>query len=333
MQDLADLRAFVARLPKTEQHLHLEGALPFAKLRELDPARFAEEPPFYAEDYVFGDFKTFESSLIGLAMNWFEGGVERYHEGARAVFEVLAAQNVKYVEISFHLPILDILKMDGEEVVAAIHAATPEGMEVRVFLGMPHNVYTGAMKNILESALSWERLAGIDLHGDEALPFEPWTPDVWKRAREAGKRLKAHAGEFGGAGNVRYVVEELGVERVQHGVRAAEDADVLALLADRDIVCDVCPISNVKLGVSPSFQDHPLPEMLRAGVPCTLNTDDPLVFGNRLEEEYVLAGSRMGLSKTGLLALCREGFLRADLDERRRRVFLDELEAIGAEQL
>ena len=108
---------------------------------------------------------------------------------------------------------------------------------------------------------------------------------------------KCHAGEFDGAARVREAIEQLGVTRVQHGVRAVEDPAVVALAAERGVTFDVCPISNVKLGVVASMAAHSLRALMTAGVNCTVSTDDPVVFGNSLNDEYRMLATEAGLSR------------------------------------
>jgi adenosine deaminase len=158
-------------------------------------------------------------------------------------------------------------------------------------------------------------LAGIDLHGVETLPLEPWTHQLWRRAQANGKFTKAHAGEFGPASSVREVVERLGVTRVEHGVRSIEDPAVVDLLKARGVTLDVCPVSNVKLRVAPSLAGHPIARLHRAGVACTVNTDNPFTFGVSLREEYAALVQQAGLSRADLAVLAANGFRAALLPE------------------
>ncbi len=319
-----DLRAFVRRLPKTETHLHLEGALPYELLQRLDATKFAAPPASWAPDFRFGSFAEFDQLIIGLLSPWFVSAA-RYHEAAAVVFRRLAEQNVRYVEISFHLPIVEFIADRGEAILQAILEAAPPGLTVRVFAGLVRDCYAGPMPAVIADALRWRWLAGFDLHGHEALPLEDWTVDVWRRARAAGKEMKAHAGEFGGAANVRLAVERLGVRRVQHGVRAVDDPAVVALLAREGVTLDITPISNVKLGVVSSLRAHPLRHLLAAGVRCTISTDDPLIFGNTLTDEYEGLANEAGFSGAELVQLARNGFEVGTMPEPVRTAALAEL--------
>ncbi|MCD8481388.1 MAG: hypothetical protein LR015_01135 [Verrucomicrobia bacterium] len=195
-------------------------------------------------------------------------------------------------------------------------------------MGIHHNGYHEASRQFLHDALEWEHLAGIDLHGTETFPLEPWTGPYWQMARDAGLATKAHAGEFCGPDFVRRVVEELGVTRIQHGVRAVEDPDLLQWLARNGVTMDVCPISNLKLGVVPSMEAHPIMTIQQAGIACTLNTDDPMVFGNSLDQEYLALWQHHNCDKDQLRSLAANGFKVALVDEQWRNNQLSALASL-----
>lgn len=308
MSDAGDsLRAFITALPKTETHLHVEGALPYELLTALDPVRWPEAPAFRQRSYRYATFPDFERILLDNALPWFTSA-ERYHEAARVMFAKHVAQNVRYVETSFHLPVTQFIGVPGREIVTAIRAAAPAGLEVRVFTGMPRDAYQGPLRAVIDELENWEELAGVDLHGFEAMPTEPWTANVWARLRAAGKITKCHAGEFGGPERVREAVEELGVTRVQHGVRAIEDAAVVRLCAERGVTFDLCPISNVGLRVVPSIAEHPIRRLMQAGVRCTVSTDDPLCFANSVVEEYETLARELAFTREELAQVARNGW-------------------------
>ena len=152
---------------------------------------------------------------------------------------------------------------------------------------------------VLPERPSW--VVGFSTGGLERVPFRDWAP-VFERARKAGLRLAAHAGENGPGGNVRDAILDAGVERIVHGVRAAADPALVELLADRRIALDVCPTSNRAL--VPDLGPHPLPRLLKAGVRCALGTDDPGVIPTDLPGEWK-AAQHMGLSDTDLETLAR----------------------------
>jgi len=323
----ANLATSIQALPKTETHLHIEGALPIELLRQVAPDKWPDgPPPWWAPDYRYSDFPSFEKILLDHAILWFTSP-ERYHEAARIIFADLQAQNVRYVETSFHLPITQFIDADGKAIVDAILAAAPEGMTVRVFAGMLRIDYTPEFAPVIDSLADWDNLAGVDLHGVETWAVQPWTAKVWERVRSAGKVTKAHAGEFGPAANVREAVEKLGVRRVQHGVRAVEEPNVLQLLKQHDVTCDVCPISNLKLQVVPSVDRHPIRQLFDAGVRCTISTDDPFSFGNTLSDEYAALAMEAGFTFQDLMRLARYGFEVASITSSERDALLAEIDS------
>jgi adenosine deaminase len=153
---------------------------------------------------------------------------------------------------------------------------------------------------ILEDKPSW--VVGFSTGGLEGVPFRDWAP-VFHRARKAGLRLCAHAGENGPGANVKEAILEAGVERIVHGVRAAGHPDIMELLVDRKIAVDTCITSNRAL--VPNLGDHPLPAFLRAGVRCALGTDDPGLIPCTLAGEWHQAAG-LGLAPDELEKLARQ---------------------------
>ena len=129
-------------------------------------------------------------------------------------------------------------------------------------------------------------IVGIGLGGEEALyPPEKFI-DVFALVREEGFGSVPHAGEVAGPESVRGALDALHADRVRHGIRAVEDPSLLEELAERRVVLDVTPLSNLRTGVVPSLREHPLPDLIAAGIPCTVSTDDPEMFDTDLTREY-----------------------------------------------
>ena len=318
------LGAFIQALPKTETHLHVEGALPYGLLTAWRPEQFPADPPFRRRGYRYATFPEFERILLDAALPWFTSA-ERYHEATKVMFAGHLAQNVRYVETSFHLPVSKFIGVPGQEIMAAIRAAVPAGLEVRIFAGMLRSDVAGDLRPVIDDLANWEGLAGVDLHGYEVMPTEPGTAAVWSRLRAAGKILKCHAGEFDGPHRVREAIEILGVTRIQHGVRAIEDPAVVRLAVARGVTFDICPISNVGLQVVPSMAAHPLRRLMQAGVRCTVSTDDPLCFANTVTEEYATLAAELGFTRAELAQLARNGWEVADVPADLRWTMLGEI--------
>lgn len=325
-----DIAAFVQSLPKTETHLHIEGALPWELLVEAFPGRYTRPPASWHDDFRFRDFTEFMDHYVHYCAEFYVSA-QRYHDAARIVLARCYEQNVRYVETSFHLPVLAAIGVPGPEIISAIKSAAPAGMEVRVFSGMCHNDHAGPVREWIDAATGWDGLSGLDLHGPEDLPLEPWTAEVWARARAAGKVNKAHAGEFMPAGYVARMLDELKVTRIQHGNGAAEDPALVERLVREDITLDMCPISNLKLRARglQTLATHPIRRFLDAGVRVTVSSDDPFVFGNRLAEDYHALHRDVGLSKAELLKLVRNGWEVALVSETERAKRLAQLAAIA----
>ena len=329
MTSAAELRAFIANLPKTETHLHLEGALPIELARRVDPVAFASPPPYWHPDYRFDGFALFQEQFDSCFFKWFVSP-ENYYESCRRVFANVVAQNCVYLECSFHLGTAErIGATPFREIARAIHAAKPTGLELRLYLGMFRDHYAGPLARVVDDAITWEEIAGVDLHGFESPEFQPWSAEVWSRVRALGKTTKAHAGEFSPASDVRRAVEFLGTRRVQHGLGALHDHATLALLRERDVTLDMTPISNVKLRAVPSMREHPIQRFLDAGVRCTVSTDDPMLFGNQLNDDYFALATQAGLSRATLIQIARNGFEVADLPAATKQKIFAQLATIA----
>jgi adenine deaminase len=322
------LRDFVQALPKTETHLHLEGALPLELLQRVRPD-FAQPPASWAPNFKFSDFAHFETELLDMAFSWFTSPVH-YYEAAQLIFARHVAQNVRYVETSFASGVIEFGGVNGREVLSAIRAAVPSGLEVRVFLGIHHNGAGAAMRPVLEEALGWKDLAGVDLHGTENFPLEPWSAEYWAAARRAGKITKAHAGEFMGADFVQRILDELRPDRIEHGVRAAESPALLAEIKRRGVALDVCPISNHKLMPDVTLANHPIRALFDAGVIVTVSTDDPISFGNTLTDEYLALAEQRGFTRAELAQLARHGWQVADVPATVKQKWLAEIDRVSS---
>ena len=136
---------------------------------------------------------------------------------------------------------------------------------------------------------------------------------------------KAHAGELGGVDAVRETVETLGVSRIEHGIAAAQDGEVMRLLKDRGVALDICPWSNVKLKVVGNLRNHPLVALYNAGICVTVNTDDPMVFGQTLTDELRWLVTEMGMSVSDVAEIAGNAFRVALLTEIEREGYLNEI--------
>ncbi|MEO0795147.1 MAG: adenosine deaminase [Verrucomicrobiota bacterium] len=322
-----ELRAFIRALPKTETHLHIEGGLPLPLLQEVWPHQ--QEIESWADDFKYDDFAHFETQLLEMVFAFYTSP-EQYYRSAKYQFERHLELGVRYVECSFASGVVEFGGLDGKAVSQAIQEAAPSGLEVRVFMGIHHSGCGPKMRPVIEDSLQWKGFAGLDLHGPEDLPLEPWTAEIWAAARAAGKYTKAHAGEFMGADFVRRIIQETGAQRIEHGTRSIDDPSVVELLKQEQVALDMCPISNAKLMPGVSLDNHPIRELFDQGVKVTVNTDDPICFGNDLIDDYEVLAKHRGFSRSELKQLARNGLEIALVDEPKRESWLTEIDKIEA---
>jgi adenosine deaminase len=321
---------FIDILPKAELHLHFEGAVPWRIVQAHAPEPLPDVPPWWADDFRFDDFDHFlivirqcyQSALIS---------VERYYDAAYALFQDLQAQNVRYIELSFALNFAHTRQLPLPDLIAAIKHAAPADMVVRVYAGISRsNTYT--LDNpLIQAMFDTPGLDGIDLHGDErACGPAPFAP-MYAHARQRGLAVKAHAGELAGPHAIIDTLDALGVRRIEHGTTAIHDEALMIRLASEGITLDMCPSSNAKLRVVDLVTAHPIRELHRRGIPVTVNTDDPTVFGCTLTDELRLLAEHLDFSPNDLAQLQRNAFLAADLPAAIRKAALADIDALVAQ--
>lgn len=313
----------VTSLPKVELHLHLEGAAPPAFIKGLAREKHLDLDGIFtpAGGYRFTDFWNF-IKVYEAACTTLQSPMDFYRL-TLAVLEQSAASGVVYCE-TFVSPDF----CGGRDLAAwrdYLAAITEAASEAEASMGITLRGIVTCIRHFgPQKARETARCAaetrggfitGFGIAGDEKIGAPKdflWSFDC---AREAGLRLTAHAGEWGGPESVRDAVRDLGVERIGHGVRAIEDLALVDELAERGIVLEVCPGSNVALGLYPTFRDHPIAELDRRGVKVTISTDDPPFFHTTMAREYENLnrafdwdeGQFAGLARTALdAAFCDE---------------------------
>ncbi|MGI5507876.1 adenosine deaminase [Streptomyces sp. CA-106131] len=273
-------------LPKAELHLHLEGALRPSTAAELADAHGRPAPPV-GPFAGLGEFVGAYEGARDLV-----GSLDDLHRIGRELVEDAAAQGVVWSEVYLIPPSYGGRLGPAEGIVEAVldgmRAGATEDSAAGVIVGINRGLPMESARRSLELAVAYREagVVGLGLAGDEAgHPPERFT-ELFREAREAGLPAVPHGGEGAGPASVRTCVQALGAYRISHGVRAAEDPRLLSELAERGVCLDVCPTSNTLLQVSSSLADHPLPAIMAAGVPVTVNSDCPLFCGTTLLEEY-----------------------------------------------
>src|SRR3954454_2575282 len=293
-------------LPKGHLHLHLEGSMRPSTLSELADRVGIPVP----EIRGYGSFTGFADTYLAACQV-----LRNPEDFARLVFEVVedsVLDGAVWVEPSFYAP--HHRNRFGEDeaivdmVLDALHAAGEQlGVGVGLMLAADRTVEPSvAVEQARLAATRADRgIVSFGLANDEAIgPPEPYS-EAFAIAKDAGLLSTPHAGELAGPESVWGALDALQADRLQHGVRSIEDPELVKRLADSDIVLDVCPTSNLLLSVYPSLAEHPLPQLLDAGIQCSLNGDDPLLFGPVLLHEYELARTEMGLDDAALADVAR----------------------------
>jgi adenine deaminase len=218
-----------------------------------------------------------------------------------------------------------------EAVITGIHGALDAGREQYgitsglIMCFLRHLSEEHAMETLLQALPFREWLAGVGLDSSEAGHPPAKFTHVFARAREEGLHLVAHAGEEGPPEYVWQALDLLGVERIDHGVRALEDPALVERLARAQVALTVCPLSNVKLRVFPSIEAHNLKRLLDAGLMVTINSDDPAYFGGYLTDNYLAVQQALGLTRADIERLAANAFTASFLAEEEKRARLQEL--------
>jgi adenosine deaminase len=299
-------------IPKAELHVHLEGTAPPALIRRLAERNGMTVPEgvFKTEDeFEWTDFLHFLRTY-DLAASVIRTPQD-YRDVTYEYLSACAAEGALYVELIASPDHAAAVGLSDADHYAGIgqgidDARADHGIEARIVFAAIRNLGVESAEAIARRHADGRHpyVVGFNLVGDEAA----WPAGLFARAYEiaagSGLGCTVHAGEHAGAESVRAALE-LPITRISHGVRAIEDPALVAELAERGIVLEVCPSSNVSLGLFPSYEDHPLGALREAGVRVTLGSDDPPYFGCSIGSEYAVAHERIGFDEEQLRDVTR----------------------------
>jgi len=318
-----DHAALIGDLPKAELHLHIEGslepelmfglakrnriALPYPSVESLKAAYEFSDLQSFLDLYYAG------ASVLATEQDFFDM--------TWAYLERAKADNVRHAEIFFDPQTHTARGVPFGTALQGIHAALSEGarkLGISSFLIMcflRHLSEEDAFAT-LEQALPYrDKIVGVGLDSSERGHPPSKFARVFARCRQLGWRAVAHAGEEGPPAYITEALDLLKAERIDHGVRCLEDPAVVARLAAEQIPLTVCPLSNVKLRVFPSLEQHNLRQLMAAGLRVTVNSDDPAYFGGYVNENYRAVQRALGLSRAELRRLAKNSFLASFLPE------------------
>ncbi|HXZ28016.1 MAG TPA: adenosine deaminase [Terriglobales bacterium] len=323
--------AFILALPKAELHLHLEGAVEPATLLELSARhggllRAADVEALYRYPDFAGFLMAFKTVTDYLRTP------EDYELITYRLMERLKAENVVHAEVYISVGVVQWRGLDFAPIFEGLERGRARGAKdfgvslLWIFDAVRH-FGPQAAERVLDQALRYRErhVAGIGIGGDEQRAAPEIFREVYLRAREAGLRLTAHAGESAGPESVLGALDALGAERIGHGLNAWHDRELLARLRRQQVPLELCPTSNLRTGCCRALEQHPLRSYFDQGLLVTLNSDDPAMFRTSLAREYALAHEAFGFRDDELRTLARNSFRASFLPEERKQAYLAQI--------
>jgi adenosine deaminase len=313
-------RAWTVGLPKAEVHLHLEGCVPPGVVGGGGEREAVRSLP---------ELLALLDRTCGLVER-----ADQLTEIARELIRRASAAGVRHADVIVNPlhwphwqrrlgPLFDALAGPIAE------AEADGGPTVGFCPSISRTASSRQAEELVDTVASLgnRHVVGISIDGDESAgSHNERFVGAFARAARAGLRRCAHAGESSGPAEVREAVELLGAERIDHGIRCVEDPGLVAELASRRVPLDVCPTSNVVLGIVPSLAEHPIEALRLAGIPVSVNTDDPLLYGIDLVGEYERCADAFGWGRAELGAIARTSIESSFADPDRRTALLAELD-------
>ncbi|MFD3699540.1 adenosine deaminase [Streptomyces sp. NPDC058646] len=339
---MTDLHPFIAGLPKAELHVHHVGSASpriVAELASRHPdSKVPTDPEALADYFTFTDFAHFIEVYLSVV------DLVRTPEDVRLLtYEVardMARQNIRYAELTITPYSSTRRGIEEKAFMEAIEdarraAETELGVILRWCFDIPGEAGLEAAEETTRLAVDLrpEGLVSFGLGGPEIGVPRPQFKPYFDRARAAGLHSVPHSGETTGPESVWDAIRELGAERIGHGTSAAQDPELLAYLAEHRIALEVCPTSNIATRAVADLDEHPVKEMVAAGVLVTINSDDPPMFGSDLNNEYAVAARLLGLDERGLAQLAKNAVEASFLDEAGKAGLSAEIDTYTAQWL
>ena len=330
-----ELSRFIRGLPKAELHMHIEGSLEPELMFRL-AARNGVQLPYRSVEEVKAAYD-FDSLQSFLDLYYMAAGVlirrADFAELTEPYFDRLHADGGVYAEIFFDpqthtargIPLGEALGgvLDGMARAEALHGIKSQ----LIICCLRHLGEEEGLLMLSEAEAFLDQIVGLGLDSSE----RDFPPADFKRlfdaARGKGLRLVAHAGEEGPAEFVRDALDVLRVERIDHGIRAIDDAVLLERLARDGVTLTVCPLSNVRLCTVKNLSDHPLRRLFDAGVKVTINSDDPAYFGGYLQENYLATAAALNLTRQELGEIAANSFRGTFLPEAEKVAWVERIDA------
>ncbi|MDP2204903.1 MAG: adenosine deaminase [Alphaproteobacteria bacterium] len=332
---MTDIVQFIKDLPKVELHLHIEGSLEpelmfaLAQRNKIDiPFKSVEE---VRAAYDFGNLQDF-LDIYYQGMNVLRTEQD-FYDLTWAYLSRVAAENVQHVEIFFDPQGHTSRGVAFETALGGITHALDDGKSKLnvtsklIMCFLRHLSEEDALKTLEQALPHKDKILGVGLDSSEVGHPPSKFARVFEKARAEGFLLVAHAGEEGPPEYVWEALDQLKINRIDHGNRSLEDTNLSARIVAEGMALTVCPLSNLKLCVVKDMQKHPLKKMLDLGIKATVNSDDPAYFGGYMNDNYIAVATALGLSKDDVLTLARNSIEATFLDDAGKKRLRDNLEA------
>jgi adenosine deaminase len=316
---MTSLETFIRGLPKAELHMHLEGSIEPQLMLDLATRNGVKLRWNTARElqaaYNFTNLQSFLDLLYeGCRVVTYE---EDFYDVTRAYLRRAHQDGVIRAEIfigpqSFTQRDVDIATLMNGVLRAIDDGAGDHGMSVGLLISAHRHRSEAEALQLLEQILPWsDRIIGIGMGGAEVGNPPSKFVNFFRACRDKGFRITIHAGEEGPASYVREAIELLGVDRIDHGNACLGDPALVRDLVERKIPLTVCPLSNLRLKVVPSLEQHPLKAMMDAGLHVTINSDDPPYFDGYVSENMIECQHALGLTANDIAGLARNSFTAA----------------------
>ncbi|SDC23660.1 adenosine deaminase [Massilia sp. PDC64] len=325
------LRHMLQAMPKAELHIHIEGSLEPELIFELAQRNGVSLPYASVEAlrqaYAFTDLQSFlDIYYAGASVLLTE---QDFYDMTMAYLRRAAADNVRHAEIFFDPQTHTARGVPFQTVIDGIWRACQDGpiSATLIMCFLRHLSEEEAIATLEEALPFRDKIIGVGLDSSEVGHPPEKFARVFERARNLGLHLVAHAGEEGPPAYIESALDVLNVERIDHGVRCLEDADLTARLVREQMALTVCPLSNIKLRVFDVMGDSNLRRLLDAGLVATVNSDDPAYFGGYINDNYLAAFDALPLDVHHARQLAKNSFAAAFLEPERKRAWLAEVDA------
>jgi adenosine deaminase len=319
------------RVPKIELHVHLEGAIPHEALFDLirkyggDPS--VPDVSSLAARFEYQGFPQFIEAWTW--KNQFLREYEDFTHIARLMAQDMAAQNIRYAEVFFSPSLFVRHGLVVQEIARAVRAGLSSVPEIEIALIADLVRDYGAEAEMVTLAalteVKDEGIVGVGIGGSEHEYPPALFSRLFAKAKAAGFRLNAHAGEAAGPQSIWDAIRKLGVGRIGHGTRAYEDPELVEYLIEQRIPLEICPMSNVRTGVVRSFPEHPIRRFFDAGMQVSVSTDDPKMFQTCLADEYRLLVEEADFSRRDIRELVLAAVQAAWLPQERKEALAAEI--------